>query len=51
MVDVARGMEYLVHKGIVHCDLKDQNVLLFPDEAPDTLLSKICDFGSVKLIF
>ena len=45
MLDVARGMEYLVHKGIVHCDLKDQNVLLFPGTTDDIFLSKICDFG------
>jgi serine/threonine protein kinase len=42
-LDCARGMEYLVNRKILHCDLAARNVLVFEDE---TL--KISDFGMAK---
>eukprot|EP00128_Syssomonas_multiformis_P014833 Colp12_sorted_trinity150504_noHs@19314 len=39
------GVAYLHHKGVVHCDLKLENVLLV-DAKDATKGVKICDFGS-----
>ncbi|VEU21528.1 DEKNAAC102346 [Brettanomyces naardenensis] len=41
---IARAMNYLHSFGICHRDIKPSNVLI----EPDTLLLKICDFGSAK---
>lgn len=40
---VARGLEYLHSKGVIHRDLKSLNVLL-----DDNNNAKICDFGMVR---
>ncbi|KAG7856412.1 hypothetical protein KL939_004064 [Ogataea angusta] len=41
---IARGMNYLHSFGICHRDIKPSNILI----DPDTLVLKICDFGSAK---
>lgn len=41
---IARAMNYLHSFGICHRDIKPSNILI----DPDTLLLKICDFGSAK---
>lgn len=41
---IMRGIAYFHGKGIVHCDIKPQNLLL--DGGSQTL--KICDFGTAK---
>ena len=43
-MQIARGMDHIHEHGLVHCDLKSANVLLF--EKDD--VTKICDFGSAQ---
>lgn len=44
-----RGLEHLHGQGLVHCDIKPQNVLLFPSSANKNI-AKICDFGFTERI-
>ncbi|KAL8949341.1 MAG: hypothetical protein Q9222_004546 [Ikaeria aurantiellina] len=46
--DVGRGLEAVHSAGIVHGDLKLENVLLFTTKTPtkDRWIAKLCDFGS-----
>ncbi|KAL5968254.1 Dual specificity tyrosine-phosphorylation-regulated kinase 3 [Taenia solium] len=51
MDSVLSGLSYVWNAGIIHCDLKPENVLLVsraPDGGPETIrdLVKIIDFGS-----
>jgi serine/threonine protein kinase len=51
MGDVALGVAALHESGIVHGDLKLDNVLVFPDqERPSTVLAKVSDFGHSVLV-
>jgi serine/threonine protein kinase len=44
-IDIIRGIRVLHSNGIIHGDIKPQNILIFGDTA------KLCDFGSAKAIY
>ncbi|KAF9163994.1 hypothetical protein BGX21_001975 [Mortierella sp. AD011] len=44
VVDVARGLAYLHKQGIIHRDIKGQNILLSKSKE-----AKLCDFGIAKV--
>jgi eukaryotic-like serine/threonine-protein kinase len=49
--DLAEGLEYLEHSGVVHRDIKPANVLLATYSAEDTRpRAKLSDFGIAKLV-
>eukprot|EP00741_Cyanophora_paradoxa_P016189 tig00000042_g15629.t1 len=48
-LDVASGLKYLASNGILHRDLKGDNVLLSPDPSGQVLMAKISDFGLAKV--
>ena len=51
LLDVARAVEYLHERRLLHCDLKLDNVLLRSDAAADTgFACKLADFGLTKLM-
>lgn len=43
--DVAKGMQYLNSKQVLHCDLKPENILIGDDNC-----MKICDFGTAHFV-
>jgi serine/threonine-protein kinase len=48
---ILQGMDYLHTKGIVHGDLKPENVMIEGDfRHPETWIPKVTDFGTVSLI-
>jgi len=51
LLSIVQGIEYMHAKGILHGDLKPENVLLQGDfRNPDSWVPKVTDFGTVALI-
>ena len=46
LIDIINGIRYLHQKGIVHLDLKLENVLIFKENGK--YIAKLCDFGFSK---
>ncbi|PUU72732.1 hypothetical protein B9Z19DRAFT_1136842 [Tuber borchii] len=44
-LDVSQGLSALHNAGIIHGDIKTDNVLVFPAEAPFFCIAKLSDFG------
>ncbi|KAF6008552.1 hypothetical protein HII13_003875 [Brettanomyces bruxellensis] len=44
--DILRGLHYIHSAGIVHCDMKPENLMLAYDNAKSRFIVKIIDFGS-----
>jgi serine/threonine-protein kinase len=54
MSQIASGMEYLHEQGVVHCDLKPNNILVCPNTNPELSADgygevKLAGFGLVKM--
>jgi len=51
MLQIAEGMKYLHSKGLVHRDLKTDNILIKFDGpgCESSMIAKICDFGCAKV--
>ncbi|KAE8667285.1 Serine carboxypeptidase 44 [Hibiscus syriacus] len=46
---ILEGLYYVHQKGYVHCDIKPENILVYPlDESGSRLTLKLADFGSAK---
>ena len=44
-IDIATGVSALHDKGVIHGDIKPENILIFQN-GPNSFVAKICDFGS-----
>jgi serine/threonine protein kinase len=51
LLSIVQGIEYMHEKGILHGDLKPENVLLQGDfRQPESWVPKVTDFGTVALV-
>jgi serine/threonine protein kinase len=50
MADLLEGIDYLHDKGIVHADIKIENILTQKEEGTRLPTLKICDFGLIQLL-
>ena len=46
---IIRGLRYMHERGVVHCDVKPDNVLVFPGEDGGNVV-KLADFGLARRI-
>jgi serine/threonine protein kinase len=49
-IDIAAGVCAIHKKGVIHCDLKPRNILIYKD-GRDSFTAKLGDFGSSILLF
>lgn len=45
VADILEGVDYIHKEGIVHCDLKLENVLMNKEDDDKIPIVKVCDFG------
>jgi serine/threonine protein kinase len=51
LLEIASALMHIHQHGIIHCDLKPQNVLLKADEcSPRGFISKLTDFGLARVV-
>jgi len=48
MKEIASALEYLHSKGIMHRDIKPNNVLVYTDDEEEYMTFKLADFGAAK---
>ena len=49
--DILHALDYIHKAGIIHCDIKLENILLqSSDEPTEYPIAKLCDFGLAHLI-
>ena len=48
-IDIASAVKAIHSRGVVHCDIKPKNVLVFKRDF-NSVVAKICDFGSSILV-
>lgn len=51
LLEIASALRYTHAYGIIHCDIKPQNVLLKPDDSnPRGFVTKLADFGLARVV-
>jgi serine/threonine protein kinase len=51
LLEIASALQYTHAYGIIHCDIKPQNVLLKPDDSnPRGFVTKLADFGLARVV-
>ena len=49
LIQVATGLQFAHENGLIHRDLKPSNILMKENQANNSFIAKISDFGIVKI--